>query len=141
MAHLLACGAEWLEDFPLARHPVNLAAVVGHAILLVVGDVVLVELALPVQDVRREVIGPLEKLFFGPFQGKSAVWLLAGRSCRLSQLRQGSEPDEVEKSGVGLGESHDDGLGDEGWRSEIVSASSFTFVRRKEAEEKRLAIP
>lgn len=61
----------------LAGDPIDLGPVIGHAIFGVVGYIVLVELALPVQQIPDEVICSVKHILLGPFETESAGWLLA----------------------------------------------------------------
>lgn len=57
---------------PLSSNPVDVSSIIGHAILRVVGDIVLVELALPVQQIVQEISRIAKDLLLGILRCKAA---------------------------------------------------------------------
>lgn len=64
-------------DSSLASHEVNIGTIVGHAILRVIRNVILMEFALPIQHIIDELGRVLQNLLLGVLLSESARRLAA----------------------------------------------------------------
>jgi hypothetical protein len=62
----------------LTSAPIDLCPVIGATVLRVVGDVVLVELAFPVQVVANKATRVLQNVFLRVLEGVTAGWNTIG---------------------------------------------------------------
>lgn len=74
MTDLLAGCAERMLISALASLPIKLGSIIGHAILSIVGYIVLMEFTFPVEKVPDEVVGVLKDVLLRPFKAEATRW-------------------------------------------------------------------